>query len=73
MKISPNLYSKNGWVEILMFSLVSRKFLAMRNIALYSVHGCSAHFQADDQGQVPYDASKFSHGLAIVPACYRKL
>ena len=35
MKISPNLY---GWVEILMFSLVSRKFLAMRNIALYSVH-----------------------------------
>ena len=27
----------NGWVEILMFSLVSRKFLAMRNIALYSV------------------------------------
>ena len=27
----------NGWVEILMFSLVSRKFLAMRNIVLYSV------------------------------------
>jgi hypothetical protein len=28
-----------GWVEILMFSLVSRKFLAMRNITLYSVGG----------------------------------
>jgi hypothetical protein len=28
----------DGWVEILMFSLVSRKFLAMRNIALYSLH-----------------------------------
>ena len=28
----------NGWVDILMFSLVSRKFLAMRNITLYSVH-----------------------------------
>ena len=25
-------------VEILMFSLLSRKFLAMRNITLYSVH-----------------------------------
>ena len=25
----------NGWVEILTFSLVSRKFLAMRNIMLY--------------------------------------
>ena len=28
---------QNGLVEILMFSLVSRKFLAMRNITLYSV------------------------------------
>ena len=28
----------NGWVEILMFSLVSTKFLAMRKIALYSVY-----------------------------------
>ena len=28
---------RNGWVKILMFSLVSRKFLAMLNIALYSV------------------------------------
>ena len=37
MKISPNLYG-NEWVEILMFSLVSRKFLAMLNIALYSVY-----------------------------------
>ena len=27
----------NGWVKILMFSLVSRKFLAMRNITLCSV------------------------------------
>ena len=25
------------WVEFVMFSLVSRKFLGMRNIALYSV------------------------------------
>ena len=33
---------QNGWGEILMFSLVSRKFLGMRNIALYSVFGCSA-------------------------------
>ena len=32
MKIGPNLYGR-----ILMFSLVSRKFLTMRNIALYSV------------------------------------
>ena len=29
---------QNGWVEILMFSLVSRKFLGVRNITLYSVH-----------------------------------
>ena len=28
---------QNGWVEILTFSLVFRKFLAVRNIALYSV------------------------------------
>ena len=28
---------QKGWVEILMFSLVSSKFLAMRNITLYSV------------------------------------
>ena len=28
---------KNGWVEILRFSLVSRKFLAVRNMTLYSV------------------------------------
>ena len=34
VKISPNLY---GWVEILMLFLMSRKFLAMRNNALYSV------------------------------------
>ena len=27
----------NGWDSILMFSLVSTKFLAMRNISLYSV------------------------------------
>ena len=27
---------KNGWVEILMFSLVFRKFLAMYNNTLYS-------------------------------------
>jgi hypothetical protein len=33
MKISPNLYGR-----MLMFSLVSRKFLAMRNITLYSVY-----------------------------------
>ena len=39
MKISPNLHGRmNGLkFEILMFSLVSRKFLAMRKIALYSV------------------------------------
>ena len=29
--------NQNGWVEILMFSLVSRKFFDMRNITLYSV------------------------------------
>ena len=34
----PKLIWQNGWVKILMFSLVSRKFLAMRNIALYSVN-----------------------------------
>ena len=34
----PKFIWQNGWVKILMFSLVSRKFLAMRNIALYSVH-----------------------------------
>ena len=34
MKISPNLY---GRMDGLMFSLVSRKFLAMCNITLYSV------------------------------------
>ena len=28
---------QNGWVEILTFSLVSRKFLAMRNITLQSL------------------------------------
>ena len=28
---------QNGWDSILMFSLVSSKFLAMRNISLYSV------------------------------------
>ena len=33
----PKFIWYNGWVEIMMFSLVSRKFLAMRNIALYSV------------------------------------
>ena len=33
----PKFICWNGWVEIFMFSLVSRKFLAMRNIALYSV------------------------------------
>ena len=33
----PKFTWQNGWVEILMFTLVSRKFLAMRNIALYSV------------------------------------
>ena len=33
----PKFIWQNGWVKILMFSLVSRKFLAMRNIALYSV------------------------------------
>jgi hypothetical protein len=31
--------AKTGWVEILMFSLVSSKFLAMRNKTLYSVCG----------------------------------
>ena len=36
-KNQPKFIWKNGWVEILMFSLVSRKFLAMRHIALYSV------------------------------------
>ena len=35
MKINSNLY---GWVDILMFSLVSRKFLDMHNITLYSVY-----------------------------------
>ena len=34
----------HGWVEILMFSLVSRKFLAMRNIVLYSVHAHLTEF-----------------------------
>ena len=34
----PKFIWQNGLVEILMFSLVSRKILAMRNIALYSVH-----------------------------------
>ena len=32
---------QKGWVEILMFCLVSRKFLAMRNITLYRVLGGS--------------------------------
>ena len=33
----PKFLWKNGWGENFMFSLVSRKFLAMRNIALYSL------------------------------------
>ena len=33
----------NGWDLILMFSLVSSKFLAMRNITLYSVCFCFFH------------------------------
>ena len=37
MKISPNLYGRMDGSKFLMFSLVSRKFLTMRNIALYSV------------------------------------
>jgi len=37
MKISPNIYGRMDGFKILMFSLVSRKFLAMRNIVLYSV------------------------------------
>ena len=43
MKISPNLYGRMDGSK-LMLSLVSRKFLAMRNIALYSVisfSGCA--------------------------------
>jgi hypothetical protein len=34
----PKFIWQNGWIKIFMFSLVSRKFLAMRNIVLYSVY-----------------------------------
>ena len=34
------MWWNNEWDSILMFSLVSNKFLAMRNISLYSVHTC---------------------------------
>ena len=30
-------------------------------------------FQADNQGAVPHDAAKFSHGLADVPPRHRQL
>ena len=34
----PKFLGQQGWIEILMINLVSRKFLAMRNITLYSVY-----------------------------------
>ena len=36
-KNQSNFLGQQGWVEILMITLVSSNFLAMRNITLYSV------------------------------------
>ena len=38
---------QNGWDSILMFSLVSSKFLAMRNITLYSVSTYASNVDVD--------------------------
>ena len=37
MKISQKFFEQQGWIEILMITLVSRKYLAVHNITLYSV------------------------------------
>ena len=50
---------QNGWVEILTFSLVSKKFLGVRNITLYSVNwGCAQNKQSVDKQSVNYTPCK---------------
>ena len=57
----------NGWVKILTFSLVSRKFLAMRNITLYSVG--HAHYK---KGQYKKNHNVFSSILRVQVSTIRE-
>ena len=63
---------QNGWVEILKFSLVSIKFLAMHNITLYSVYSLGRLHSSQGRSLATGWCKKHLFFKFQIPSCHMK-